>query len=178
MDSPITIRRAAAGDEEILAAIGAASFLENFVDLIPGADLIKHLRTQHCAEAYLKYLTGDDPRYACWLVELSSTGSPIGYAVTVPPELPIDTHATDIELKRIYVLSRYHGNGAAKVLQTAADNHASDLNCTRLLLGTHHDNQRAISFYRREGYETVGTRQFQVGDQLFDDIIMAKPLSA
>jgi ribosomal protein S18 acetylase RimI-like enzyme len=46
----------------------------------------------------------------------------------------------------------------------------------RLLLGTYEENRRAIAFYAREGYAQIGTRQFQVGDKLFDDIVMGKTL--
>ena len=46
----------------------------------------------------------------------------------------------------------------------------------RLLLGTHAENQRAIAFYRRNGFTEAGTRTFQVGTQLCHDLIFAKPI--
>ncbi|MEM1086764.1 MAG: GNAT family N-acetyltransferase [Pseudomonadota bacterium] len=171
-------RRADSTDAETLSTIGSATFLESFIEDIPGSDLIKHCHTQHSVETYSEYLTKSDPRYACWIVSYAKTGAPIGYALTCPPDLPVDTADTDIELKRIYVFSRYHGSGAAKALNNLVDEHARSLSCRRILLGTYEDNKRAIAFYHREGYEKVGTRQFQVGDELFDDIIMAKPLSS
>ncbi|MEM1036855.1 MAG: GNAT family N-acetyltransferase [Pseudomonadota bacterium] len=176
MTPNISIHRAAPGDEHTLGAIGSATFLESFIEDIPGPDLIKHCHTQHSVETYSEYLTKSDPRYACWIASYAKTGAPIGYALTCPPDLPMENTDTDIELKRIYVFSRFHGSGAAKALNDLADAHARNLNCRRILLGTYEDNQRAIAFYHREGYEKIGTRQFQVGDQIFDDIIMAKPL--
>jgi ribosomal protein S18 acetylase RimI-like enzyme len=53
---------------------------------------------------------------------------------------------------------------------------ARALDRTRLLLGTHANNQRAIAFYRRNGFIEAGTRTFQVGSQLCDDLIFAKSL--
>jgi ribosomal protein S18 acetylase RimI-like enzyme len=172
----ITIRRAATGDEHALGAIGMATFLESFVRDIPGADLIKHCYTQHSVEAYRGFLNGDDPRYACWLAEYKATGAPIGYAVTCPPDMPVEVGAKDIELKRIYVFSSFHGSGAGKRLNDAVDTHARAMKAPRLLLGTYEENRRAIAFYAREGYAQIGTRQFQVGDKLFDDIVMGKTL--
>lgn len=175
-ETEITIRRAQQGDAPALGAIGMATFLESFARDIPGADLIKHCYTQHSVEAYRGFLSGDDPRYACWLAEYAETGAPIGYAVTCPPDLPVTVGAQDIELKRIYVFSSFHGSGAGKRLHDAVDAHARAMHAPRLLLGTYEENHRAIAFYNREGYVQVGTRQFQVGEKLFDDIVMGKTL--
>jgi ribosomal protein S18 acetylase RimI-like enzyme len=53
---------------------------------------------------------------------------------------------------------------------------ARALNRTRLLLGTHAGNLRAIAFYRRNGFLEAGTRTFQVGAQQCCDLIFAKPI--
>lgn len=172
----IGIRRASAGDENALAVVGAATFLESFIDQITGPDLIQHCQNQHAPEAYLAYLSATDPRYACWLVEYLPTGVPIGYGVTCPPDLPVDGLAGDIELKRIYSFSKFHGSGAGRLISEAADAYGLSLGCTRILLGTYKGNARAIAFYHREGYRQIGTRAFHVGKQVYDDIVMAKPL--
>ena len=95
------------------------------------------------------------------------------------PSIPAPTvggQPGDIELKRIYVFSKYHGTGTGRDLMTRALQHAREVGAKRMLLGTYDQNHRAVAFYKREGYALVGTRQFQVGDRLFDDVIMAKPL--
>lgn len=138
--------------------------------------MLLHCQTQHSANAYAGYLNSTDPRHACWLVEYQPTGAPIGYAATCPPDLPIPLQDGDIELKRIYILSKYHGSGAGKRLSDTVIRFARALEAPRLLLGTYQDNQRAVAFYQREGFMQVGTRQFQVGHQVFDDIVMAMSL--
>lgn len=172
----IQVRKAAPGDEYTLGAIGSATFLEAFTFDISGPALVAHCRKQHSAEVYASFLTARDPRYACWIAEYVPTGAPIGYAVTSPPDLPVKTGPNDIELKRIYVFSRFHGSGAGAQLNQAVEAHAAALTCPQLLLGTYEGNHRAIAFYKRNGYEQVGIRQFQVGGELYDDIVMAKPL--
>ena len=172
----ITIRRAKPGDEDALSAIGAATFLESFIEDIPGPDLISHCRTQHSIEVFRRARLATDARSACWIAEYAPTGAPIGYAMASPPDLPIKTDAADLELKRIYVFSRFHGSGAGKQLNDLVDAYGKSTGCQRVLLGTYQENHRAVAFYKREGYALVGTRQFQVGDRLFDDVIMAKPL--
>ncbi len=172
--SDIRIRRANPGEENTLSVIGAATFLEAFTFDIKGSALVAHCQSQHSPEVYRAYLEADDPRYACWIAEYAATGAPIGYAVSCPPDLPVDVGENDIELKRIYVFSRFHGTGAGKALNHLIDAHGQSLNCPRILLGTYEENHRAVAFYKREGYVQVGTRQFNVGSEVYDDIVMAK----
>jgi len=51
--------------------------------------------------------------------------------------------------------------------------YAREIGAKRMLLGTYDQNHRAVAFYRRAGFEKVGERRFQVGNQIFDDIVMA-----
>lgn len=171
-----TLRRAGKSDADALALVGAASFLSAFLDIIPGEHLIAHCRTQHSAEKYAAWLADPDPQVACWLCEHAKTGAPAGYAVTCAPDLPIPLQPGDLELKRIYLLPRAHGSGAGKALMDAALAHAETLGAPRLLLGVYDGNARAIAFYRRNGFDTVGTRRFQVGGALFDDLVMSRTL--
>lgn len=172
-----SIRSAIPQDAQALALVGAATFLEAFCDLIEGEALIAHCRTQHSETAYADFLAGSDPRGRLWLAEDAGTCAPIGYAVTCPPDVSVGGGPDDIELKRIYLLSRCQGSGAAQALMDAALAHAKACAAPSVRLGTYHDNQRAIAFYRRNGFETVGTRRFRVGHREFDDLVMARPLA-
>jgi ribosomal protein S18 acetylase RimI-like enzyme len=48
----------------------------------------------------------------------------------------------------------------------------------RLLLGVYAGNERALAFYRKQGFSDLGTRQFNVGGKLYDDLVLARPLAA
>jgi len=101
--------------------------------------------------------------------------APVGFAQLTAPELP-GAQDGDIELKRIYLLSRFHGTGVGAALMAAAV--AGAAGHKRLLLGVYARNARAIAFYRKQGFEPIGERQFDVGGQLFDDVVLARPLAA
>jgi ribosomal protein S18 acetylase RimI-like enzyme len=58
----------------------------------------------------------------------------------------------------------------------AAIDDARQRGAPRLLLGTYEDNHRAIAFYTKAGFALAGTRQFQVGERIYDDIVLAKRL--
>ena len=170
----ITIRRARPEDAERLGHIGVATFIDSYVYDIEGDAIVAHCTRQHAREVYAKYLA--DPACSVWLAEYTATGAPIGYAVNCPPDLPIPLQPGDLELKRIYVLSRFHGSGTGPRLMQAAIDDARQRGAPRLLLGTYEDNHRAIAFYRKSGFAMAGTRQFQVGEKVYDDIVLAKPL--
>ena len=191
----VTLRRATAADAPALALTGAATFLEAFTWMLPGADIVAHALKNHTAEAYAHYL--DDPNTRITLAVSGSPvvfpnepGSVVGYAMVCTPDLPtIDVLPTDLELKRIYLFSRFRGAPVlradgrpisdllpAQALMDCAFADARDLGATRLLLGTHAENARAIAFYHRNGFIEVGTRTFQVGKQQCCDLILARQL--
>lgn len=168
------IRPAKAEDAEALAQIGAATFLESYTEIIDGPDMVAHCARQHSPAVYGKYLA--DPACAVWIAEYAATGAPVGYAVNCPPDLPVVIQPGDVELKRIYCFSRFHGAGIGQSLMQTAIDDARARGAPRLLLGTYQDNHRAVAFYKRHGFALIGTRQFQVGTKLFDDIVLGKAL--
>jgi len=166
----IAIRPASADDAARLSLISDATFLETFAHEIPDKAMLAHCQTKHAPE-YLSGLIAGGAQ--AWLAEIN--GTPIGYALLIQePELDA-ARAGDVELKKIYVLSRFQGSGIAQRL-LAAVLAAADGN-KRLLLGVKDDNARAIAFYKRQGFETIGTRRFNVGGAIYDDLVLAHDLS-
>lgn len=159
----------------MLALIGAATFLEAFIEDIPGAAIMQHCASQHAAGAY-RAIFNDDPKASGWIAEHGHTGAPVGYAHLTTPDASVQPGPGEIELKRIYVLSRFHGSGLAQRLMDCTLDHARTSRACRMRLGTYARNHRAIGFYRRNEFTIAGTRQFQVGDETFDDIIMVRDL--
>jgi diamine N-acetyltransferase len=189
---PVKLRRATANDAPALALVGATTFLEAYTWMIPGADIIAYCAKHHTADAYRAAL--DKPSTRITLAETAVGQSPVGYAMLTEPDLPsFAVHPGDTELKRIYLLSRFRSRryapvldatghpqpdlSAGQALMNAAIADAESMRCSRLLLGTNANNQRAIAFYRRNGFVEAGTRTFQVGSQCCCDIIFARALA-
>ena len=166
-----SLRPCGPGSEEELALIGAASFLEAFAGFLPGEDVLLHCRNQHSAKKYAAMLAGPET-HAC-IAEVKD--APVGYALVCPPDLPIPVAQEDIELKRIYLLYRFQGSGIGAALMDWSVEKARLMGKRRLLLGVNAENN-AIAFYRRQGFEDAGTRKFQVGHMLCDDLIMARKI--
>ena len=149
--------------------VGAASFLEAFAGFLDGQDILAHCRNQHSLAKY-RAMLADPGTHAC-VAEVKE--APVGYAVVCPPDLPVPLAPGDFELKRIYLLHRFQGSGIGAALMDWSVEKARSLGKTRLLLGVNAENN-AIAFYRRQGFENAGTRNFQVGNTICDDLILAR----
>lgn len=159
---------------ETLALVGGASFLEAFAGVLRGEDILEHCRKQHSVAKYAAWLVEPETR-AC-LAEVK--GAPVGYALLLKPDLPLETTADDLELKRIYLLHRFQGTGMGSALMRWSLETAAAMGRKRLLLGVHDGNRQAIAFYERHGFRQVGTRTFQVGQTICSDLILGIELRA
>ncbi|QDZ06757.1 GNAT family N-acetyltransferase [Sphingomonas panacisoli] len=166
------VREAGADDADALALVGGATFLETFAGVLAGDAIVGHCGRQHTTDAYRSVLTNGG---RAWLAELDPGNAPVGFALLTKPDLP-GARAGDIELKRIYALARFHGTGIGRALMAAVV--AATSGFERLLLGVYAGNTRAIAFYRKQGFEPIGERRFDVGGKLYDDLVLAKPLTA
>ncbi|NZA26207.1 GNAT family N-acetyltransferase [Luteimonas sp. SJ-92] len=174
MAGETAIRRAAAGDEDALALVGQATFLETFSGVLEGAAIVEHCRRAHAPAQYRQWL--DDAGTASWIAEVLPGDAPVGYAVVARPDLPGADPAHDLELKRIYLLGRYQGGGTGRRLLAQAVAHAASAGAARLLLGVYAGNDSAIGFYRRQGFVDFAVRRFNVGGRDYDDRVMSLAL--
>jgi diamine N-acetyltransferase len=168
----LTIRHATFADAAKLSLVGGASFLESFAEDHPGDDLVEHVRDRHSEAVYQSWLS--DPAYALWIVE-ERLGAPVGYAMLGLGELP-GSVVGDFEIKRIYMLRRWHGSGFGKRLFLKCCEEARERGGTRLLLAVYTANQLAQQFYTRQGMSVIGETVFMVGETEFTDLVMAMDL--
>ena len=172
----VQVRRAGAGDAESLALVGQATFLESYAGQLNAGDILAHCALQHAVAVYEGWLA--DPRMRLWLAEAHPGGAPVGYAVSGPANLPIpDPRPGDVEIRRLYLLHRFHGAGVGWALMRAALENARVSSASRALLGVNSDNARALSFYWRIGFQAIGTRKFLVGKTWCDDLILGLDLT-
>jgi ribosomal protein S18 acetylase RimI-like enzyme len=169
------VRRAQSEDADRLALVGACTFLETFAGVLDGSAIIAHCQKEHSQDAYVRYLEANS---IAWLAECVPGGAPVGFALLGSSSLPgSSADGSDLELKRIYALSRFHGAGVGAALMQSAVEYAKSRQAQRLLLGVYAGNERAIAFYRKQGFEPIAKRLFRVGSRDYDDIVFAKVLN-
>jgi ribosomal protein S18 acetylase RimI-like enzyme len=173
----IAIREAGLGDEHRLAAVGAATFLESYAGILPGDDILTHCANQHAASVYEDWLIGGEARI--WLAEAAEGRAPVGFLVMTPPDLPpANLRPGDVEIRRIYVLHRFHGERVGWTLMTTALDAARRTGKKRMLVGVYGKNDPAIAFYKRVGFAVIGERKFRVADTVHDDLVLALDLGS
>jgi ribosomal protein S18 acetylase RimI-like enzyme len=171
-----SIRLCGPGDEVALSLIGQATFLETFAGILYGQDILLHCARQHASEKYATWL--NDPASTLWIAETEPGQAPVGYLVLTTPDLPTaDLSPDDIEVKRVYLLHRFHGGGIGSRLMEEARKHAIARGHRRLLLGVYGRNTAAIQFYEKLGYRRVGERSFKVGENIYQDLILGLALT-
>lgn len=171
-DQPWRVRPATADDAAALALVGAATFLETFSGVLAGDAIVGHCARVHVPQAYADHLAGGAQ---AWLAELDPGAAPVGFALLAAADLPGALDG-DVELKRIYALSRFHGAGIGAALMAAVLDAAKG--AKRLLLGVYAGNARAIAFYRKQGFEPIAERRFDIGGTLYDDLVLARTITA
>lgn len=166
------LRTCALADADLLSLVAGAAFLEAFAGVLDAADILHHCRENNSEAAFRNYL--EKPSTRCVVAEAQPGSAPVGYMLTCEPDLPVDLSPTDYELRRIYLLHRFQGQGIGRDLIGSAISAAQALGRTRLLLGVYGQNHDAIRFYKAMGFVEIGERYFTVGSQTHHDAVMAR----
>lgn len=159
-------RDAAADDAPVVDGLFRTSFVETFGHLYRPEDLSAFL-AQFTPEAWRREL--DDPEFQFRLA--FEGGEPAGYAKLAPVGLPVEPGAAALELRQLYLPSRFHGLGIARALMEWVVTQAKGRGAEELYLSVWSENWRAKTFYRRYGFVFVKPYAFMVGTQADEDEI-------
>lgn len=163
----VTYRDANPADAPALRALFAESFVETFGHLYRPADLQEFLETNSMAK-WERNLS--DAQVAIRIAE--AEGELAGFVELAPKQLPYETSAPAIELRRLYLRTSAHGRGIADELMRWALREATARGAQEIVLSVYVDNHRARRFYERYGFETVGKYDFMVGSHADEDLIL------
>jgi diamine N-acetyltransferase len=168
-----TIRKATPADAEILSSLGALAFTQAFAALNTPENLAMYLAgafspAKQAAELAL-------PGCAFFIVELNNKQE--GYArMQGGASKPCVRAQNPVELVRFYVLEAWKGQGVAHLLMNACLAEAKTGGYDVIWLSAWKENPRALAFYRKWGFEEVGSNVFVVGEDAQEDAIMARPV--
>ena len=163
----ISFRNAAPGDAEALAELGRRTFIETFGHLYSPENLNTFL-ANHSVESWAQELA--DPAFAIRIGE--TDGGAVAYAKVGPPTLPFEPRGKAIELRQFYILSGWHGSGAAREMMAWVLEEARRRSGDDLYLSVFVDNGRARAFYAKYGFVEEGRYAFMVGTHADEDIVM------
>jgi len=81
-----------------------------------------------------------------------------------------------IEIERIYVAKEFHGKGLGSILLNKAIEITSIRKKLYIWLGVWEKNDKALLFYKRNGFYLINKHSFFMGDDEQTDFIMRKDL--
>ena len=173
--STIQIRPATLHDAAPLATLATTVFSSTYGAMIPPDTLQKHLEEQLSIDALKVDLSHSSSHY----LAASHNKTVIGFSKLSPTYQPSTLRSTNsIEMVKLYVANAYHGFGVGAKLMKRSLSEARELGYESIWLCVWQENERAIAFYRKWGFEQVGTMEILVGDVVFDDLVLEKRLES
>jgi GNAT superfamily N-acetyltransferase len=170
----LSVTRAEGSDAERVAAFARDAFALACPDWADPADGAAHIAAELTAAAFAKDLATTG--VAIYLAEFE--GDVVGYAMLRGEEYPplsLDARRP-VELRRLYVRTEFHSRGASADLLAASVWHAHTHGYDVLWLGTNNENERALKFYGRNGFDHIGERGAQVGQGVHRDRLLSRRL--
>jgi diamine N-acetyltransferase len=171
--SSIDIRHANLTDAPLLSSLGAQTFSDAFAAENTPENLAAYLAASFTPVQLSAELS--DPSILLLLAEIA--GDAVGYAKLFSGQMPPEISAPHpIELVRIYSTRAYFGRGVGPALIQACLDLAIQRGFQTIWLGVWERNLRAQSFYRKWGFQIVGSHPFLLGADLQTDYIMQRSL--
>jgi ribosomal protein S18 acetylase RimI-like enzyme len=167
------IRTATPADAEPLAALAERTFRDTFADDNSTADMDAYVRDTFSLDRVRAELA--DGVNTFLLAFMDGETQPHGYAKLRNATADRSVTGPDpVELQRLYVHPSTMGQGVGAALMRASLDAARSAGRRTLWLGVWERNARAISFYERWQFETVGEHVFRLGSDHQTDLIMAR----
>ena len=171
----LTLRRGVLSDAELLTELGARTFFDTFA-----ADNTEENMSAYLQEAFsLAQLTSElsDPNSLFVIADLDDVA--VGYSMLHSGKAPeAVTGDNPIEIVRLYVAQDQIGSGVGAALMQECLRESAQRDFETIWLGVWEHNHRAQAFYRKWGFNAVGTHVFQLGDDAQKDLLMSRSLAS
>lgn len=169
----LSIRECVMDDLNSLSEFSYKTFYDNFI----------HLNTINNMKAYLEQafdtsrLHGELSNSNSLFYFFYINGELSGYLKLNEANAQTDIYdLQSLEIERIYLTKELKGKGLGSILMNKAIDVAKERNKMFLWLGVWEKNDKAISFYKRNGFYVIGKHPFFMGEEEQTDFIMRKDL--
>ena len=171
---PVHIRYGTTRDAGMLSELGARTFHDTFSKDNTPENIAAYLKNSFSLDIQFAELAAPENIFLVAEVEKDA----VGFAQLILDSKEESLQGTKcLEVRRIYAAQEYIGKGVGKMLMQASIQEAKQRGCDSIWLGVWEKNPRAIAFYKKWGFEEVGTHTFHVGDDPQLDFIMELSLA-
>ena len=172
--SNVEIRLAKKEDAPFIAFLGRITFTETFGHFFRDQqDLLDYYNLTFSVEKIENGI--EKPNNVFWIAFVNRL--PVGYA-----KLKLNSKSEFMEsknicqLQKIYVLKDFLSMRIGFELQNLLLKKSKELKFNKIWLSVLNSNERAINFYRKNGFEKIGNHDFQIGKENFEFVAMKKEL--
>ncbi len=170
----IEIRLANKQDAQFIALLARVTFTETFGHLYrDNQDLLNYFDSTFFVEKIENGIDKADNVF--WIAFVNRL--PVGYA-----KLKLNSKSKFIDsenlcqLQKIYVLKDFLSMKIGFELQNLLLEKAKELGFEKIWLSVLDSNDRAINFYKKNGFEAIANHNFQIGKENFEFNVMCKVL--
>jgi ribosomal protein S18 acetylase RimI-like enzyme len=169
----IIINKASLEDLETLQSLGKQTFYETFAKDNSKEAMQKYLEESFSTEKIKSELNNPDSQFfIAW-----EEDNPIGYLKVNSGKAQTELQdETSLEIERIYVKSSHHGKKVGQLLYDKALETAKQFNKSYVWLGVWEENERALNFYKKNGFVEFDKHIFILGEDKQTDLMMKKIL--
>jgi ribosomal protein S18 acetylase RimI-like enzyme len=173
MKSTLSIRVATISDAEMMTEFAWRTFHDAFAPMNSPDNMEAYMSQNFTLQKFSAQIA--DPRATFLIAEIDTT--PVAFAKLYDGDVPICVSGlAPVEIERFYVDRQFHGKGVAQTLMQACFDRARQSGHGTIYLGVWENNHRAIAFYRKCGFDVVGSHVFQLGDEAQNDLLMERRL--
>ena len=169
----IILKKCTIEDFETLRELSIKTYYDTFAHLNSPEDMTAYLEDAFNTDKFTDEL--NDPNSAFYLLYCNEQIA--GYLKL--NEAPSQTDINDydsLEIERIYVLGEFQGEGLGTYLIEQANSIATKRQKKYTWLGVWEKNEKAIRFYKKNGFYEIGTHNFVMGKDVQTDYVMRKDL--
>ena len=157
-----------------IAAIGKRSFSDAFGKFFDEQeDLLQYLERTYKIEKIVASISNPNNVFFVAMSDNKMLGFAKIKKLSLNKQIQEDKQ---MELQKIYVLTEYHGSGTASALLGAILQLAEKLQPDCIWLDVIIENERAIRFYKKNGFEKCAKHYFKIGTQIFTYDVMILPI--
>ena len=170
-----TVRQAKTSDAEAISHLGGITFASAYGAIVRPEDMAGYVADIFTPWRISEEIEASDSVY---LIAETESGI-VGYAKLAMTETPEMVPADyPMELVRLYLDHRYYGRGIGEKLLSEICSRVVEAGHRGLWLRVWQKNEGAIRFYRRHGFEIVGSQPYFIGKTPNPVVLMCAELAA
>lgn len=165
---PITLLKAQPDEADAISAMATRIWPVAYAEIIPPTQIEYMLAWMYDPSKLKEEMLHAGIEYL-WI---ASSGSKIGFLAVGPVLM-----GSSCPLHKCYLLPEFQGCGIGSAAMEQLFIHLESVGATSLELRVNRGNFLAITFYRRNGFETCGEDCREIGGGFFmDDYLMKRPI--